>query len=328
MNQKHLLPALIVLVMLMAVPALAVPVHPGDALRLIQKVAFASRKQTYSGTFVYRNAVISETSRIIHMVNAGNEYEQLEVLDGSPREVIRLNDEVRCFLPENKLLIVERRNTHTLFPSLAPGALSDLAEYYDISLGAIDRIAGIQSQLVRVMPRDSYRYGHLFWIDPATGLLLKSVLLSDDGSTLETFFFTELKMQANLSAELIAQKMQIDQGDGWTVQHVESSEVRADDGQWVFRNPLPGFRRVSALKRQLRAGAPVATQIVFSDGLAAISVFLEPGTGKAESSSAFSVGAVGAYRRSVGTFQLIVMGDVPISALRRFGDGIELRNNK
>jgi sigma-E factor negative regulatory protein RseB len=113
---------------------------------------------------------------------------------------------------------------------------------------------------------------------------------------------------------------------GWHIQRVDSSEVKVDDGQWVFRNPLPGFRRISGMKRKLRPDSPEGTQLIYSDGLAAISVFLEPLAGRArEEPNQFSVGAVNVYKRQVGDHQLIVMGDVPAVAIRHFGDGVEPR---
>ena len=114
--------------------------------------------------------------------------------------------------------------------------------------------------------------------------------------------------------------------NGWQVQHIKANELRIDDGQWLFRVALPGFRKMSAMRRQLRADALESTQIVFSDGLAAISAFFEPLQGRPqESPQAFAVGAVNVYKKQLAGYQLIVMGDVPLEGLRRFGDGIEFR---
>jgi sigma-E factor negative regulatory protein RseB len=295
-------------------------------LQLLQKVATAAQNLTDTGVFVYQSGARSETSRITHLIKDGNELERLEVLDGSPREVIRRNDEVRCFLPESKLLIVERRNARQLFPTLTPGNLAGLTEYYVIRMVAMGRVAGIASRVIQLEPRDEFRFGHQFWIDPRSGLLLKSSLIGNGGLVMETFAFTELKIGGPVTPEMVSPQMEPDGGGDWQVQHVNSSEVRGDDGQWLFRNPLPGFRRVSGMKRQLRPDSPEGTQVIFSDGLAAISVFLEPLAGRAkEEPSAFAVGAVNVYKRQLADHQLVVMGDVPATALRHFGEGIEPR---
>jgi sigma-E factor negative regulatory protein RseB len=310
---------------MLCTPALAEQPGVGEALQLLQRVAAAAQKLTYTGVFVYRSGSRSETSRITHLVDGDNELERLEVLDGSPREVVRINQEIKCFLPENRLLIVERGGGRQFFPALLPGSLAGLTEYYLIRKGPSGRVGGVDGQTIIVEPRDDSRYGHQFWIEPRSGLLLKASLVGEGGVVLETFAFTEIKIGGPVDRELLKPQME-EKGRQWQVQHVRSSEVRGDDGQWQFRSVLPGFRRLSGMKRQLRPDAPESTQYIFSDGLAAISVFVEPLAGRSkEEPSVFSVGAVNVYRRQVAEHQLVVMGDVPIAALQRFGDGIEPR---
>jgi sigma-E factor negative regulatory protein RseB len=308
------------------------PVHAepsgtsGEALQLLQKVAGAAQKLTYTGVFVYQNGARSETSRITRLIEDGNEYERLEVLDGSPREVVRRNDEVRCFLPDNKLLIVERRNAKQLFPTLMPGSLAGLMEYYTIQKGSTARVAGVNSRMIIIEPKDEFRFGHQFWIEPNSGLLLKATLVGEAGNLLETFAFTELKIGGRVTREMVQPQSESDGGAGWQIQRVDSNEIRGDDGHWAFRNQLPGFRRISGMKRKFRPDSPEGTQLIFSDGLAAISVFLEPMGGRLKEEPAqFSVGAVNVYKRQIGDHQLIVMGDVPAGAIRHFGEGVELK---
>ncbi len=324
-SSRHI-PPFIALAVLLSSSAFADQSGSGEALRLLQKVATAAQKLTYTGVFVYQNGIRSETSRITHLIENGNEFERLEVLDGSPREVVRRNDEVRCFLPESKLLIVERRNARQFFPTLVPGNLAGLTEYYDIREGSNGRVAGVNGRIVLIEPKDEFRFGHQFWIEPHSGLLLKANLIGDEGKVLETFAFTEIRIGGPVTQEMIQPQMEPDGNHGWQVQRVKSNEVRADDGQWLFRHPLPGFRRISGMKRHLRPDAPESTQVVFSDGLAAISAFLEPMAGRdKEDPSTFSVGAINVYKRQVADHQVIVMGDVPMGALRYFGEGIEPR---
>lgn len=298
----------------------------GEALQLLQKVATAAQKVTYSGVFVYQSGSRSETSRITHLIDGGNEFERLEVLDGSPREVMRRNDEVRCFLPESKMLIVEQRNARQLFPTLRPGALASLTEYYHLRKGATGRIAGVESHSIQIDPRDEFRYGHQFWIDPQSGLLLKANLLNESGQALESFAFTELRYGSTLDVDAIKARFEA-RGENWQVQQIRSvGDIKGDDGQWLFKGILPGFRRVSATKRQLRADAPEGMQLIYSDGLASISVFIEPTAGRGnEEARAFAMGAVNGYRRNVSDHLVIVMGDVPPAALRRFAEGIEMK---
>ncbi|MDP1635273.1 MAG: sigma-E factor regulatory protein RseB domain-containing protein, partial [Gallionellaceae bacterium] len=111
--------------MLLVAPALA-----EEGLALLQRIAQGSRQLTYSGTFVYRSGDKVDISRIAHSVIEGREIERIEALDGSPREVLRSGSEVKCFFPEENLLIIENRSNQRGFPALLPAGLGGVPEHY------------------------------------------------------------------------------------------------------------------------------------------------------------------------------------------------------
>ncbi len=308
-------------------PAEATPQN--DALSWLNRLSAAAHRLNYSGTFVYQNGAISETSRIIHLVDGGNELERLEVLDGSAREVVRTNDEVKCYLPDSQLLIVERRSQQRGFPALLPAGLMELGDYYVVRKGATGRVAGFDSQSIVLEPRDEFRYGHSFWVHSDSGLLLKAGMVDERGQVLESFAFTQLQIGGLIDRQSL--KSRYDSADrgaqDWRIDQIQTQEARAEDSSWQFRTPLPGFRRVAEMKRPARPGAPESTHVVFSDGLAAISVFIEPLAGLAPAPvNGFStMGAVNIYKRVSGDYLLVVMGEVPVISLKRLGDGIEAK---
>lgn len=306
---------------------LAVLLAPGpalaeDGLTLLQRIAQGSRQLTYSGTFVYRSGGKVDTSRIAHSMVNGIEMERIEALDGSPREVTRAGSEVKCFLPDEKLVIIENRSSQRRFPALLPAGLGSLPEFYEIRGGERGRVAGMVSRAVFLQPRDDLRYGHEFWMDAASGLLLKANLLGERGETLESFAFTQVKIGGPL--EVDALKPRFD-SERVRVQQVRATELKPEDTGWSFRVMLPGFRKVAAMKRQAAPQNPESLHVVFSDGLASISVFIEPGGSAGEAEAVSSVGPVSVYRRQLGEHRLLVMGEVPALAVRRLGDGIEQR---
>lgn len=300
---------------------------PQGALQLLQKVAVATQKLDYSGTFVYRRGNQSETSRIVHVSSNGNRLQRLEVLDGSPREVIRRNDAVECYLPDERLVIVEQRSAQRAFPALLPASLANLAEHYQIRMQGEARIAGIDSRMIRLDAKDTWRHGHLFWVDTASGLLLRADVLDERGQSLESMAFTELRIgtpekQVSLKsshAEAGAIK------DSWTVRQAKLSELR-DDGNWVFRADLPGFRRQAAMRRSIARDHLAMQEVlhwVYSDGLAAFSVFISPNSQAAGVSEGIEVmGAISVMKRAVEGHEVVVMGDLPPAAIRRFAEGI------
>ncbi len=305
-----------------AVPALAQ--SSADALRWMQRANEVSRSLTYTGTFIYQSDSRTETSRLVHAVDGGRELERLEVLDGSPREVTREDNEVKCYLPDSHLLVLERRTTRRSFPAVLPEGPGGLTEVYLIRSGTPARVAGFETQSILADPRDEFRYGRQFWVDAKSGLLLKASLRAEHGESLESFTFTELRIGGPIDREALKARANTRDGE-WKVHDLRSTESVGDDGAWVFRNQIPGFRRVSEMKRPSRPDAPESRHVVFSDGLAAISVFIEPlleGKPKPEIGM-FAMGAINVYKRLAGGVLVVVMGDVPVAALKRLGDGIE-----
>lgn len=296
------------------------PALADDGLALLQRIAQGSRQLTYSGTFVYRSGGKMDTSRIAHSLKDGIEVERIEALEGSPREVLRAGSEVKCFFPDEKLVIIENRSSGRGFPALLPAGLGSLPEHYAIRGGGQGRVAGVKSRAVLLEPRDDLRYGHEFWMDAASGLLLKATLLGERGETLESFAFTQVKIGGQLENEALKPRFD---SERVRVQQVRATEMKADDMNWSFRTMLPGFRKMAAMKRQTAPENPESLHVVFSDGLASISVFIEPGGAGGEAESVSSVGPVNVYRRQLGEHRVVVMGEVPALAVRRLGDGIE-----
>ena len=307
---------------LMALSALpAAAEAPPDALQWLHRITESAQRLTYTGTFIYQSGAKTEVSRITHVVEAGDELERLEVLDGSPREVLRHNDEVKCILPESHLVIVERRSSNRqAFPALLPASLAGLTEHYTIRKGATARVAGFDSQSILLEPKDGLRFGHQFWIDARSGLLLKAVVMDENGQMLETFAFTELRIGGPVDRNALKSHLDLAGGE-WKI--VDVRTTRADDNQWQLRTPLPGFRKVMGMRRQVRSDMPEMTHLVFSDGLAAVSVFIEPLAGSKPETGPFTLGTINIYKRIVGDSLLVVMGDLPPASLKRLADGME-----
>lgn len=304
------------------------PVQP-DGLHWLQRVTAATQKLNYSGTFVYRNGSRSETSRIVHLASNGNQMEKIVVLDGSPREVIRNNDEVSCYLPESRLVIVEQRSPRRSFPSLLPASLTGLNEHYSIRKGATARIAGFESQIVRLDPRDTWRYGHQLWVDIGSGLLLKADIFDAGGASLESMAFTDLRIGEAIAPDALKSSFPSAK-ETWQLRQAKLRDLR-DDAQWIFRAELPGFRRQASMRRS--AGGDAGNEDfsmlhwVFSDGLAAFSVFISPlrKSVEPEEEGVQSLGALSVMKRVIDGHQVVVMGDLPPAAIKRFAEGIGVR---
>ncbi|MBX3679144.1 MucB/RseB C-terminal domain-containing protein [Cognatazoarcus halotolerans] len=293
-----------------------------DPLAWLGRITMAGKQLNYSGLVVYHAGERSETSRISHMVVAGDEFEKLETLDGSPREVIRTRDEVRCFLPGQRTLIVDQPLGRRSFPSRLTSSYASLAESYRIRKGEVSRVAGLEAQQIVLEPKDELRFGHVLWADVKSGLLLKAKMVSRSGKSIEQFAFSEINIGAQMEQSEF--RSRFDNANGWRVINARGTELAGDSLGWTFRNPLPGYRMTSAVKRSIGPNRGDVTHMVFSDGLAAVSVFVEQVSDDDTSPEGASTsGPVNIFKRRVGRFLVTALGEVPDKALQMLADGAE-----
>lgn len=295
-----------------------------SGIALLQRVAQQAMNLSYSGVFVYRSGDREETSRIAHAFSDGREMERIEVLDGSAREVMRNGAEVKCYLPEEKRVIVERQPNLRGFPALMPVSFAALVQNYVVRTGGAGRVADTACQSLVVDPRDALRYGHQLWIEPNSGLLLKASLVNKQGRVLESFAFTQISIGSTFERQQLIPSAESQLG---RVEKVQSSELRAGDVKWVIENLPAGFRVSKVMLRRL-ANVPNAQDVVhfvISDGLAAVSVFIEGAAASKPNELLQPSGAMSFYSRQIGEHRAIVMGEVPLLTAKLIGDAIERR---
>jgi sigma-E factor negative regulatory protein RseB len=298
-----------------------------EALAWLARMSNSAQRLGYAGTFVYQTGKYGETSRIVHLNDATGEYERLEVLDGAPREIVRANGEVNFYLPNERTLITDRVAAPR-FPAWGAIAPSNLKDYYRVSLGGLDRVAGLDAQIVILEPRDEFRFGHEFWVDPASGLMLKSRMTDKSGELIEQFTFSEVKIGGTIGQDRLRSRYARDTS-GWRVINACGEPVRAEDADWVVQKILPGFKQISMVRRPLKRKDAEALHMVFSDGLATLSVFIEPLAGRSEppQPGSSAAGSTQIYKRIVGNdFLITALGEAPAAAVKRIADGVELRN--
>lgn len=293
-----------------------------DALDWLRRIHQATEKLSYTGVFVYQQGGRAETSRITRLADADGGVEKLEVLDGAPREILRTRDEIRCYLPDSQTVKVDRRRDQRGFPALLPEQVNALAEHYAIDKGGEQRVAGFDCQVLVLSPKDELRYGYQLWADLRTGMLLKARAFDGDGKTVEQFTFTQLDIgsvpRERLRPLRAARK--------WRVEQAGVAPADLALSGWTVSADLPGFRKIVEIRRMLRDAQPVG-QVVYSDGLAAVSVFIEPiaGRGEAARLGLASMGALNIYTREVAEHLVTVVGEAPAASVQRIGNTVAYR---
>ena len=217
----------VVLLVLIATPA----ARAEDAAQWLSRVAQAARQMNYIGTIVYTRGGRVETSRIIHAYENGREFEKLMSLDGPPREVIRSANEVRFFYPDAKVVRVEPRTFRNAFPALSAEQQQSLAQYYDFRIKAGERVGGKAAEIAVFEPKDGMRYGHQFWSDMATGLLLKARVVNERGEVVEQFAFTDLAINAKIDRAMVEPSWPPEPPD-WQIKQTTIGDVALHDTGW------------------------------------------------------------------------------------------------
>lgn len=296
-----------------------------DAQSWLKKIQSAAQKLNYSGTFVYQQGSQMRTSRITHLLEGRNEIEKLEVLDGKPREYIRTNEEVICYVPEAKTLLVEKRVTNDVFPAILAANPADIGEFYNVRMDAVGRVAGRDCQAIVLEPKDNMRYGYRLWADKATGLLLRAQTLDDNRRVIEQIAFTQIAIG---SVDRARARPSYGDTSGWRVENAVMSQASLSG--WSVKSLPPGFRKIREVRRLVSDTAGQSAQrevshMVFSDGLAAISVFIEPGS-QSRTEGSMQQGALNIVGKRHGDFWLTIVGEVPSAAIRQVANSIEFKS--
>jgi len=314
-----------VLVMLLLSLSMQTARADDDAMAWLERIHAAAQKLSYTGTFVYRNGDQAETLRIVHSVGRQGTLERLETLDGRPREIVRSGDEVKCYLPDSKTVKVDIQTDHKVFPALLPENQRDIGEHYQVSTGTIERVAGHECQTILLKPKDALRYGRKLWADTKTGMLLKMQTLNDKNEPIEQFVFTEIRIGGRIERSQLKSTF-LAESRGWHVENSGAVAASLSASGWGISPELPGFRKMTEMKRT-QGGSSEVGHVVYSDGLIAISVFIEPLADRTSMPPAglSHQGAINIYSRKVANHLVTVVGEVPAESVKRLAESVEYR---
>jgi sigma-E factor negative regulatory protein RseB len=315
----------IVVLLLVFLPAAGLAAEQGtrpqDAVGWLNLMAQAASQIAFSGTYVHQYGGRMESSRVIHAVDGSGEYEKLISLDGPPREIIRKNDDIVCYLPAAKLMKYDRKRARKFFPALL-GSVPELLENYAPKLGPADRVAGFDCQWVFLESKDKLRFAHRFCAELASGLLLRSMMVSDKMEVLEQFGFTQLVIGSPITPEQIKSDYADKKGTWQTDNSALQDSAKMDSG-WSVKSLPAGFKKVWEMKRKMLGKSEPVVHQVYSDGLASVSVFIEsPQNSAAALAGPVHQGNYNFFFRSLQNHAITVIGEVPQTALQLIGNSI------
>jgi sigma-E factor negative regulatory protein RseB len=302
---------------------------PVDPVSLLHRAAQASRQVTYEGIYVHANGDRTSTIRVTHLNQNGEEHERIEPLDGSnPVEIVRHNDEMYCRFPDAKTVRLDPRITNRFFPAILSGSAETIAVSYEVNLGKTERVLGFECQWIKLDPRDNMRFPQRLCAETATGLILRAKVLNDQKHVIEQYTFTELKLGAqvargDLKAIFKARSRQ------WISDGRPRDRAATADSGWTVAKAPAGFQKVAELKRTLPGRAQPVTQIVLTDGVASLSVFVEAQSQPGRTLEASSEdGTTTFYARPMGELMVSVLGEVPLVTAQQVGRSVVRQQNE
>lgn len=322
--------ALLALTSGLAVPAHAQTSTPAQTAtrsvnEWLSRMHEGSRQRAYIGTLVVSAGSSMSASKIWHVCDGNQQMERIDTLTGTPRTTIRRNNDVITFVPEAKTALVEKRDSLGMFPELLRTPSNLIPQFYQAREVGVQRVAGHLADMVEILPRDELRFGYRIWSEQQSGLVVKLQTLGQQGGVLEQMAFSELQLDAPVSMDKLKKLMKDTRG--YEVHKPALKKTTAEAEGWRLKEPVPGFSAMSCHTRdagtqQAPGAAPM--QWVFSDGLASVSLFVEPFDPQrhVQESSAV-VGATHSVSRRVGDHWLTVLGEVPDQTLRRFAMALE-----
>ncbi|MGB9149252.1 MAG: MucB/RseB C-terminal domain-containing protein [Burkholderiales bacterium] len=295
-----------------------------DAAVWLGRMSGAANQLCYMGTFVRESGGQMESLRIAHYADGKDELEKVEFLDGPAREVVRNNDNVAVYFPASKTIKLVHRKAKKFFPALLNSAPNTYSENYRVTLANAERVAGHECQGVLFEPKDNLRFPRWFCAEKTTGLIIKTNLKDERGALLEQMAFTQLTLGKSQVKRDHTKTSYPDAKQAWRTDASALEDLKPSESGWVVSNPPTGFRRIMEVQRNMpNKDKPIYHQVL-SDGLATVSIFIEPYSAQSKPRvGANHQGAVNTYISSVADHLVTVIGEVPLATVQQIAQSLK-----
>lgn len=295
----------------------------------LDRMARSVESLDYRGDFVYMHDDQIEVMRIIHRFGEDGEQERLFSLNGPPREVIRDNDRVTCILPKDESVMLETSLGDALFPTIPVEQMVDSSSRYSFKLGGTERIAGLTAQLIEITPLDGLRFGYRLWLEEESAMLLKSTVIDADGEAIEQLLFTRIDIggpirDSELKPRMRGRKIDITPSNVDASDAVAVADASPATAQWTIHDLPAGFKLRS--REQPVAPGSAYEHLVFTDGMATISVYVEPSQDEAAEQSS-AMGAMNVYTTGQPGWAVTAVGEAPLPTLEAIAKSLQFQGD-
>ncbi|MGV2870893.1 MucB/RseB C-terminal domain-containing protein [Colwellia sp. E150_009] len=301
---------------------------PEEAKQLLERLSKSLRQVNFNTSFVvvknnqaepyhWLHGIVEEQVSADGKLTENIELEILALLNGPRRDILRINNTVSYIEPEYAPYSISSEQISGPIPSVFGQDISILENnYHFVSVGK-NRILGRAAQLIRIVPKDSHRYGYWLWLDQESSLLLKLAVITREGKLLEQIQFTHLDITDTISENL--KQLQLAE----LPQIIDvTSQQEYTDLMWQV-NWLPnGFEPVKSDRHRINNSKQAVEFMLFNDGLVDISVYVNPSKEKQRAIEFASDGATIVLSQVISNIEVSVVGKIPLETAEKIVNSV------
>ena len=310
---------LLVVCLACSAAAVAKPQEPNEWLN---RMAAAVQQTSYEGTVIRVREGKTEALKVVHTVADGVIREKLVAQEGDGLEIIRNGNEVHCILPDRKSVLVEEWNDQSTLFSTLPSSEVRFGSEYDVAIVREERVAGRRAMLVAIRPHDEYRYGHRIWLDLETAFPLQAQLIGVDGTPVEQVKFADISLNKPIDQAMLAPS--VDTASFRWFNQPARHRSQSITTRWQATALPRGFRAVATHGEKMPGSDDITTHIVYSDGLANVSVFVAR-SDENDVTGAQNVGGSNSFSTLIDDHRVTAVGEVPAVTVEQIATTMTLR---
>ncbi len=290
-----------------------------DPWLILEKSAKASQQLNYEGVFHSQSSSESNSTHVIHANIDNKEYCLLKMLDGAPNEVFCSGDMV--YVTSQDGLLIKKRKNQFLFPSVLPSDIKHLKKNYQLSFGEKKRVADRMAQHIELKAKDNLRFNYHIWIDDKNLLPLKLIVTNNKNKTIEQSTFTTIAFSEVIDKDIFEKNINLSK---IYVAKNKFVENYVSNKFWNLKELPSGFKEVDLISRRVNGLNLLDYQIIFSDGLAYVSLFIRPITrGTEPKEGTVEIGPTNISARYQDGYQIMSVGVVPPETVNTFSGALE-----
>lgn len=295
-----------------------------DARFWLERMSRAVEELNYEGTFIHVIGRRAEMLHIVHRNDNGDVAERINAVDGVGPEIVRQRDRVQCILPERRVVLLEQTRDANPLVATLPVYSAELEANYALLSFQKGQIASRPTQVVGIKPKDTFRFGYVLWLDQETALPLKSQVRDENGEVVEQILFTEFEILEEIPDSAVASTIDTE-GFTWFRPPVRTLESTDDVTSRATLMPQ-GFELSAATRRRISGSEYPVEHLVYTDGLATVSVFIEDPNSQADVGEGyFRLGSTNAYSLTLAGRKVTAIGEVPRQTVELIATSVEDR---